>query len=273
MTADRQAPSGRTVDVAVIQFSAKPGDVSGNVRRLTDEVRRYGPGADLVVAPELATTGYDLDLFRDEASDLAGPLTGPAVEALTRATVEVATTLVCGVLELADEAIYDALVTITPDGSVTSYRKTHLYPPEMESFAAGHALGVVHTPAGALGPLICFEHAFPEIATTLALRGAEILVIPSAVPIGYEHLLTLRTRARAQDNQVFAIGCDMTGYGFCGHSLVVGPRGEVLASAGPEETVLTAHLDLGAVPREREVEPALRLRRPELYLPRAPEHE
>jgi predicted amidohydrolase len=169
------------------------------------------------------------------------------------------------VLEGADDALYDSTVTITPEGKVTGYRKTHLYPPELESFTPGDALGVVTTPAGTLGPLICFEHAFPEIATTLALGGAEILVIPSAVPLGYEHLLTLRTRARAQDNQVFAIGCDMTGHGFCGHSLVVDPKGQVLASAGVEETVLTARLDLDAVPRERVGEPALQLRRPELY--------
>ena len=121
------------------------------------------------------------------------------------------------------------------------------------------------TPAGRLGPMLCFEHAFPEIATALALRGAEVLVIPSAVPIGFEHLLMLRTRARAQDNQVYAVACNMTGHGFCGGSLVADPRGDVLVSAGLGETVLLADLDLDAVRRERVQEPALRLRRPELY--------
>lgn len=255
------------VDVAAIQFAAEPGDVAGNLRRLVDLVGRHGPGVDLVVAPELATTGYDLDLFRDHGHDLAEPLTGPTVAALRDAAVAARATVVCGVLEAEAGALYDTVVTLGPDGAVSSYRKTHLYPPEMESFSAGDALGVVAAPFGALGPLICFEHAFPEIATTLALAGAQILVIPSAVPIGYEHLLTLRTRARAQDNQIFAIGCDMTGFGFCGHSLIVSPRGDVLASAGAEETVLTASLDLGEVPRERAGEPALRLRRPELYRP------
>jgi predicted amidohydrolase len=106
--------------------------------------------------------------------------------------------------------------------------------------------------------MICFEHAFPDVATALALRGAQVLVIPSAVPFGYEHRLTLRTRARAQDNQVFAVGCNLAGDGFCGRSLVADPRGEVLAEAGTEETVLRAAI-------EREREPALRLRRPDLY--------
>jgi predicted amidohydrolase len=138
----------------------------------------------------------------------------------------------------------------------------HLYPTESGLFAAGTELVVAPTPAGRLGMMICFEHAFPDVATALALRGAQVLVIPSAVPFGYEHLLTLRTRARAQDNQVFAVGCNLAGDGFCGRSLVADPRGEVLAD-GTEETGLRAVHDLAAIERERE--PALRLRRPDLY--------
>ena len=89
---------------------------------------------------------------------------------------------------------------------------------------------VTPTPAGRLGRMICFEHAFPDVATALALRGAQILVVPSAVPFGDERLLTLPTRARAQDNQVFAVGCNLAG-----------------------------------IDRDREPEPALRLRQPDRY--------
>lgn len=69
------------------------------------------------------------------------------------------------------------------------------------------------------------------------------------MPFGYEHLLSLRTRARAQDNQVFAVGCNLAGNGFCGRSLVADPRGDVLAEAGTEETVSRATLDLTAIDR------------------------
>jgi predicted amidohydrolase len=174
-------------------------------------------------------------------------------------------TLVFGMLERDGDVLYDTAVAATPDGHLVPYRKSHLYPTESELFAAGTELVVAPTPAGRLGMMICFEHAFPDVATALALRDAQILVIPSAVPFGYEHLLTLRTRARAQDNQVFAVGCNLAGNGFCGRSLVADPRGEVLAEAGTSETVLRATLDLAAIEREREREPALRLRQPELY--------
>jgi predicted amidohydrolase len=128
----------------------------------------------------------------------------------------------------------------------------------------------VATPAGRLGPLICFEHAFPEVATALALAGAQILVIPSAVPYGYEHLMTLRTRARAQDNQLFAVASNLAGEVFCGGSLIVDPRGEVLVRAGTGEQIVQARIDLDEIEREREREPALQLRRPELYGAEAP---
>jgi predicted amidohydrolase len=259
--------SGResTVSVAVLQMAAEPGDVEGNRARLVSEVRRYGTNADLVVAPELVTVGYDLDLVRSRGHDLAEAADGPTVRELAAACAEIKTTAVAGFLEEADGVLYDSVVTVTPEGAIEIYRKTHLYPPEQAVFASGADLQTVPTPAGRLGPMLCFEHAFPEIATALALRGAQILVIPSAVPFGFQHLLMLRTRARAQDNQIYAVACNMTGHGFCGSSLVSNPRGEVIVSAGTGETVLLAELDLDAVQRERVQEPALRLRRPELY--------
>ena len=177
------------------------------------------------------------------------------------------TTVVVGFLERDASMLYDSVATITPDGKASVYRKTHLYPAELDCFAAGQSLGTVASPAAVLGPLLCFEHAFPDIATTLALAGAQILVIPSAVPYGFEHLLELRTRARAQDNQVFAVGCNMVGHGFCGRSLVTDPAatwssrwGDGDGAAGPARP----QRDRAS---ERAREPALRLRRPELYVP------
>lgn len=146
----------------MLQVDARPGDVTGNVERVATQVRRHGPDADLVVATELVTTGYDLELFRNKDRELAEPLDGLSVRALSEVAAEADVTLVAGVLELADDHVYDSMVTITPDGKVTSYRKTHLYPPELDCFASGDTLGVVPTPAGRLGPLICFEHAFPR---------------------------------------------------------------------------------------------------------------
>ncbi|HEV2921048.1 MAG TPA: carbon-nitrogen hydrolase family protein [Actinomycetota bacterium] len=246
-------------------MAARPGDLPANVDRLAELVGKHADGAELVVAPELVTSGYDLDVLARRGRELAEPLDGPTAARVSELAAEVGATLVFGMLERDGDALYDTAVVAAPDGQLVPYRKSHLYPTESALFAAGTELVVAPTPAGRLGMMICFEHAFPDVATALALRGAQVLVIPSAVPFGYEHLLTLRTRARAQDNQVFAVGANLAGNGFCGRSLVTDPRGEVLAEAGTEETVVRATLDLAAIEREREREPALRLRRPDLY--------
>jgi predicted amidohydrolase len=253
------------IEVVVLQMAAHTGELSANVDRLAELVCRHADGAELVVAPELVTSGYDLDVLARRGRELAEPLDGPTAARVSELAAQTGATLVFGMLERDGDVLYDTAVVAAPDGHLVPYRKSHLYPTESELFAAGTELVVAPTPAGRLGMMICFEHAFPDVATALALRGAQILVIPSAVPFGYEHLLTLRTRARAQDNQVFAVGCNLAGNGFCGRSLVADPRGEVLAEAGTEETVVRAVLDLAAIERERQREPALRLRQPDLY--------
>lgn len=222
--------------------------------------------ADLVVAPELVFSGYDLTMIDERADALAEPMDGPSVSMMLEVAAERGMTIVAGILERASNGtLFDTVVIVTPNGEPTPYRKSHLFPAELKRFAAGDELVTVPTPAGILGPQICFEHAFPIISTTLANDGAEIIVIPSAVPDGFEYLLTLRSRARAQDNQVFVVAANQTGNGFSGHSLIVDPLGRVLAAAGREDAILTADLDLGLIQSEREQEPALGLARPELY--------
>jgi predicted amidohydrolase len=102
------------------------------------------------------------------------------------------------------------------------------------------------------------------------LQGARIVYIPSAVPIGYEYLLNLRTRARAQDNQIFTLAVNRVGRDgettYCGLSKIVNPRGEVIAEASQiEEELLVAEIDLNMILKERKQEPVFRSMRPELY--------
>ncbi len=254
-----------TVRVAAIQFSPAYGRIDDNLERLTSLMTEAAE-ADLIVAPELATTGYDIDRLGREAAALAEPIPGPATDRLGAVAAGIGATLVVGVLEADDKGtIYDSVAILSGRDPVV-YRKTHLYPPEIGPFTPGDRLVTAAASGGVtVGAMICFEHAFPEIATTLALNGAEVLAIPSAVPFGFEHLLDLRTRARAQDNQVFAIASNLTGAGFCGRSLIVDPRGDILSVAGEAEAVITATIDIERIAKEREREPALRLRRPELY--------
>jgi predicted amidohydrolase len=255
----------RVVEVVALQLEAVPGDRDHNLERFERAVREECGGADLIVTPELLNVGYDLDWIGRNPDGLAESLDGPTVTLARNLANECGATIVIGLLERDGERLHDSAAIVDANGAVATYRKSHLYPPERASFAPGDRLLLVPTSSGRLGVMICFEHAFPEIATALALEGAQILTIPSAVPFGYEHLLTLRTRARAQDNQLFVVACNLAGNGFCGGSLIVDPRGEVLARAGIGEETIRATIDLETIEREREREPALRLRRPALY--------
>jgi predicted amidohydrolase len=255
----------RAIDVAAVQFAATPGAVERNRARFATLAREHAGGADLIVAPELLPSGYDLAVLAAQGDALAEPLDGPTTTQAAELAAELGSTIVVGLLERDGDVRYDSVVVVDAGGLLGTYRKTHLYPPERAHFASGDRLTTVPTGAGRLGLMICFEHAFPEVATALALAGSEILVIPSAVPYGYEHLLRLRTRARAQDNQVFAIAANLAGDVFCGGSLIVDPRGDVVAEAGTGDEVVRATIDLAEIEREREREPSLGLRRPELY--------
>ncbi len=254
------------IEAVALQLVSEIGQVDDNLRQLEQVVSSLDAGVDLVVVPELYNTGYDLDVLDLMGNELAEPRTGPTVTMTADLAHDLGATFVVGFLEVGEDgAVYDSAAIVSPGADPIVYRKTHLYPPEVARFRAGDELTTAVTPGGPLGVMICFEHAFPEIATSLALAGAQILAIPSAVPAGYEHVLTLRTRARAQDNQVFVVAANQSGNGFSGRSLIAGPRGEVLATADTGPTVLRATLDLDAIGAERSREPSLRTRRPDLY--------
>jgi len=255
--------------VAVAQTAPRVGDVEGNLADAEAVIAGLAGHADIVVFPELFTTGYRRDGMGH--ATFAEPLPdGPSVARLGTASASAGIVTVGTMLESSDGRTYDTAVVIGADGRLEgTYRKTHLYPAERAIFAPGDRLRTVDAAGVRIGLAICFEHAFPEIFTELALAGAELIAIPSAVPVGFEYLLELRTRARAQDNQVFVAAANLVGFDgvteWCGASMIVGPRGDVLASAGSSEGVIVAELDAGVVAAERRQEPVLSNRRPELY--------
>jgi predicted amidohydrolase len=258
-----------TVRVAVAQTAPRVADVERNLVEIERIIAGLAGRSDVVVFPELFTTGY-----RREGMDhaaLAEPLPGGmSILRLGAAAVSAQLAVVGTILEVADGCIYDTAIVIGADGRLAgSYRKSHLYPAERAHFAAGDRLEVVDAGITRIGLAICFEHAFPEIFTELALRGAELIAIPSAVPVGYEYLLELRTRARAQDNQVFVAAANLVGFDgandWCGTSMIVGPRGDVLATGGSSVGVIRADVEASDVAAERSQEPVLINRRPDLY--------
>jgi predicted amidohydrolase len=256
--------------VAVVQTLPALGDVDGNLEAAERELHALSGKADLVVFPELFTTGYSLN--RLDLRDLAepvpdGPSTARLADAARRGVAVVGT-----LIERHGDDVYDTAIVIDSDGRYAgAYRKTHLHPTEDSHFTPGDRLAVVELRSGLrIGLAICFELGFPELFAELALSGAHVIAVPSAVPDGFGYLLDLRMRARAQDNQVFVLAANLAGDdGFtrwCGGSAIVDPRGEPLALAPTDhDAQLAAELELDTIAAERRQEPLLVHRRPELY--------
>jgi len=249
-------------------------DKERNIAKSNEFIDQLHGQADIVCFPEFFTTGYNLDLIGDDFYRLAETIPGPTTEKMGQQARKHNLAIVGTIVEEDNERsgiLYDTTFFLNAQGQlVGKYRKSHLYPTEHRYFRYGNILPVIDFGFYKAGAAICFDHAFPQIFSMLAMQGAEVVFIPSAVPKGYEYLLELRTRARAQDNQIFTVAVNRVGQEgnifYCGLSQVVDPRGNVIAeAASDQEEVLIAEIDLGLILKERMREPVLRSIRPDLY--------
>jgi predicted amidohydrolase len=269
------------VRVAAVQMNCRLGDISANLTQAEDLLAQVSGQADVACLPELFTTGYNLEKLGDALFDLAeevpaapGEAGGPTVARLCELAADLDLALLAGLAErdpFTTGLLYDSVVLIDRRGQVCGrYRKSHLYPAEHWFFRPGDSLPVFELDGLRVGVAICFEAAFPPIFSTLALQGAQVVFNPSAIPIGYGYLQDLRTRARAQDNQIFVVAVNHVGVEgdvtYCGRSQVADPRGDVVALApGDQPATIVAELDLALIRDQRLQEPIMRGFRPDLY--------
>jgi deaminated glutathione amidase len=220
--------------------------------------------ADLVVLPE--AFARDFGEAGSGLAEVAEPLDGPFVTEVARLAAERRTTVVAGMFERADGPPYNTVVV--RGGAVADYRKIHLYDSfgyrESDVLAAGELTPVTFELAGfTVGVMTCYDLRFPELGRRLVDAGADVLVVPSAWVAGprkVEHWTTL-LRARAIENTVYVVGVGQPGPRYTGHSMVVDPLGDVVASTADGPAVVRAELDPTAVLRARETNPSLANRR------------
>jgi deaminated glutathione amidase len=243
-------------------------DPAENRRAFAGIGERLEPDTDLVVVPEafardFGTAGSDISAY-------AEPLDGPYVARLTQFARERDTTVVAGMFEVSDDPgrPYNTLAVVDRDGLRASYRKIHLYDSfgykESDRLVAGPVDPVVVDVAGfRVGLMTCYDLRFPELARELVSRGAELVVVPSAWVAGprkVEHWRTL-VAARAIENTAYVAAVGQPGPRYTGHSLVVGPDGEVAAEVADGDHVFTATVSHSAVERARATNPSLANRR------------
>ncbi|MFF5233353.1 carbon-nitrogen hydrolase family protein [Dactylosporangium sp. NPDC000521] len=269
----------RTTRVAVAQLPSAKQDLDANLERAIDAIGRAGAaGHELLVFPECALSGYLFD-SRAEAERQAVSIGDRRITHLVDACRRASVIAVVGFLELADDVLYNAAVTLGPGGILGNYRKQHLPYLGVDRFVApglGDSPRVVETPVGNIGVMVCFDLRYPESARVLALQGADIIAMPTAWPRSATFLAEHVTRVRALENLVYLAVADRAdeenGVTFLGHSQVVSPAGEVLVDAGDAEGIFGADADLAQarnkklviIPGEYELA-VFAERKPELY--------
>lgn len=230
--------------------------------------------ADLFLLPELFSTGYTF-VSPQEVTALAELATaGPTFSAMAALARERNAWIVYGFAEAAGDRCYNSANVVSPRGYELTYRKIHLFNREKLFFSPGDtAAPVWDTPWGRCGLMVCFDWLFPEVARSLALRGAELLLQPAnlVMPFCPQAMIT-----RSLENRIFSATCDRVGtetngsvtYTFIGQSQVVSPRGELLCRlSGEAEETTVVNLDLAQARNKRlnEANDLFADRQPALY--------
>ncbi|ULR51986.1 carbon-nitrogen family hydrolase [Streptomyces deccanensis] len=260
---------------SLIQIGVDEDESVDSRRRRVASLVRDQAGADLVVLPELWTTGaFAFESFAEAAE----PLEGPTYEAMAKAASDTGVWLHAGSIPERgpDGTLYNTSLVFSPSGVLAAaYRKIHRFgfdKGEAVLMGAGAELVTLRLPDTTIGIATCYDLRFPELFRGLVDAGAEMFVLSAGWPERRRSHWTLLAQARAVENQAYVLACGTAGTHAgvpqAGHSIVVDPWGEVLGEAGPDEEVLTVDLDPTRVATTREQFPALKDRLLGLDTPR-----
>jgi predicted amidohydrolase len=237
-------------------------------------------GAELIAMPEKWNVLGNTEALLKGAE----PLEGPSTSAAREWARELGIHLVAGSFSERlpnREKLFNTSVLIGPEGGIeATYRKIHMFDVDVGGVAyreseheeAGREIVIAHAGEVPVGMTVCYDVRFPELYRILAVRGARVIVVPSAFTLhtGKDHWEVL-LRARAIENQVFVVAPGQVGeapphYHSYGRSMILDPWGVVLATAPDEECFVAADLDFALQDRIRASLPSLANRRPAAYV-------
>ena len=265
--------------VAGVQMDVTLGQPEANLLAMLTKLKETAAaGATLTVFPECALSGYCFSSV-EEAMPHAQTLPGPATERFTSACQELSVFAVFGLLEKEGDRLFNATALVGPNGLIGTYRKVHLpfLGIDMKTNYGDRPFAVFEIDGVKVGMLICYDAAFPEATRSLALLGADLIVLPTNWPPGAECVAEHTLNTRAMENAVFFMAVNRVGeergFPFIGRSRICGPSGCTLASTeSTQPAILYADIDpqqsrnkrVTRVPGKHAID-RLADRRPEMY--------
>lgn len=256
--------------IAIYQTKGHSGEPAANLDLAETVAAAAGKaGIDLLVFPELFLTGYNIG---EATGALAQAADGPAARRMAAIARRQGVAMIYGYPERDGDALYNSALLVDARGECPlNYRKTHLFGErERAIFRAGEEACALADVAGRrVGVLICYDVEFPECARLLALSGAELIVVPTALMEPYDDLPIRLVPARAYENQVFVAYANRCGREgdlvYVGNSLIAAPDGTIAARTGQAEGLVVAEVDWDAYAHSRAQNTYLADRRPRLY--------
>ncbi|MEP0764698.1 MAG: carbon-nitrogen hydrolase family protein [Chloroflexota bacterium] len=270
----------REITIATVQMKPALGEPEDNLVKMSEFVSKIASQqkVDLIVFPELVTSGFELGV---RFTELAQRIPGPSVNLIAQRASEFGVYIAFGMVskEKVESVLYNSAVLVGPDGElVGSYNKVHLRGEERMAFREGFRLPVFETEIGHIGLTLGWDLAYPEVARSLTLDGAELICVLANWEKAQIEEWRTYIRARAYENALYVaaanrVGEDVT-LSFGGESAIIGPRGKVHASLAdekdpesgePREGYCVARVDLDEVRKCREEFQTLQTRQPTVY--------
>lgn len=270
----------REVTVSIVQMKPLLGEPEENLVKMSEMIGKIASQqkVDLIVFPELITSGNELGV---RFTDLAQRIPGPTVNLIAQRANDYGIFVAFGMVskEKVESVLYNSAVLVGPDGELIEvYNKVHLRGEERMAFREGYKIHVAETEIGNIGMMLGYDLAYPEVARSMALEGADIICAMSNWEASNIDEWKTYVRARAYENSVFVAGANRVGEDvtltFGGESLIVGPRGEIYASLSDETDAATgaplegyavARIDLDDVRKNREEFQFIQTRQPAAY--------
>lgn len=256
--------------IANIQLDIAFGDPTKNYQRTEELIKTaMKDKPDIVVLPELWTTGYDLTRL----GEIGDQNSNTTLQFFKRLAQQYNVAFVGGSIPNKNtEGIYNTLLIVDNCGNVVhQYSKLHLFKlmDEHKFLKPGNSHGLFKLKGETFAGFICYDIRFPEWIRTHTDKGAKALFMVAEWPI--DRLFHWRTLliSRAIENQAFVIACNRVGSDpnnkFAGHSMIIDPWGDVIAEASAAEEILIGEIDLHKVTEVRKQIPIFEDRRPEYY--------